>query len=303
MTPGRPILHQDPPKTVPHPTQPSHMDNPITRGHLNDAQDHQQDVWQRNPTKANHVMPYEQKWRGEFDRRDHDRGQQLVGYYRDNIHRYYYSRWYDHGFYGGFWYPVRPSYDIYAYFAYPEVFWIFYVDPDDNDYWNVYWPIWDDEPAPVRPAPFPYAGVFYPTDTMRDLAIEVSAMNDFERGNFRLALSNFVGLLQQEISDQLVQPIELQQYEIVVNHYQNLQDQAIELEGFFDRPGLQFSFKALLDLQDPQATMVFVPSSQDPTGSNSAILDAINQRIVQLGGDPYTADEEPEHVPFSLQAP
>lgn len=181
---------------------------------------------------------------------------------------------------------------------YPIVFWMFYVDEDAGGYWNGYYPGWNyDQPTPPpAPKPFPFAGVFYPTDTLRNLGMEVSAMSSDLQTNFESGLTYFLEDLQDGISDQLTQPIEFHQQEVVVNHYQNLQDQAIVLEGFVDRDGMHYAFKSLLDLMDPTQTLTFVPSTQDPDPTDDPTLQLINDRIQQLGGDPYSADQEPVNL-------
>lgn len=306
----RPIHHQDPPHVIPH-RGPSQYDNPISRGHMGDAQQRWTDVGHRAPDAIRYLPNYQNRYRTEFHDRIYQRAPIVINYYNNEHYRYYYSGWYRHGFYGGYWYPVRPCYDVYNYFQYPLVFWIFYTAIDDANYWQYYYPGWSGQPVPAPapgPAPAPptpgpvaspvqpnpFAGVFYPTDTLRDLAMEISVMSDVAQANFRVAVTDFVSDLQDEISEQLAQSIQLNQYDVVVSHYQNLGNRAIVLEGFVDRgDGLQFSFKALLDLENPNETLTFVPKAQDPDGSDTTKLDQINQRIVNLGGDPYTADEEP----------
>ncbi len=293
----------NPPHVTPH-TRPSHLQNGWTRGHLNDSHNRFHDVSQRHPEGIRGVNNYANRYRHEARQALYDRGHQVTAYYHQNNYRYYYSHWYNHGFYGGDWYPVRPCYDPQVYFVYPVVFWIFYTDDDTTDYYNNYYQDWaQNQPAPQDPNdtyanpanPFPFRGVFYPTDTLKDLGIEVSAMDAETQANFRESLTDFVQALQDEVSDQRTQAIQFEKYEVVVNHYENLQNQAIVIEGFADRAGVHYSFKALIDLVDPSQTLVFVPSTQDPTNDNTQVLDQMNARIVQLGGNPYTADQEPEN--------
>ncbi len=89
--------------------------------------------------------------------------------------------------------------------------------------------------------------------------------------------------------------VQLDQGDVTINHYENLQNQAIEVEGYVDMGSTALAFKALIDLNDPSQTMVFVPTTQDPTDTDLATLDAMNARIVALGGDPMTAEQEPVH--------
>lgn len=263
---------------------------------MRDSANRYKDIAHRNPGAIKAVAPYRLRYRSEFGQRTATRGRVLTRYYANRNYRYYYSGWFPRGFYGGYWYPVRPCYDVQNYFVYPIVFWMFYSDDDYNGYYDGYYPPWNEgssQPTPTAPQQFPFAGVFYPTDTLRDLGMEVSAMTADLQANFRSGLTYFVQDLQDGISDQLTQPIVLQQQEVVVNHYENLQDQAIVLEGFVDRDGMHYSFKALVDLVDPTQTLTFVPSTQDPDSQDDPTLQLINDRIQQLGGDPYSADQEP----------
>jgi hypothetical protein len=299
FNPTRPVVHQDPPKVIEH-KNPSQWDNPISKRHLDDSSSHFHDISQHNPSALRAIGGFESKYRSEFRQHVYNRNHEFAGVYADENHRYYNSGWFPRGFYGGFWYPVLPCFDVESYFAYPTVFWLFYTDIDYAGYWeNYYGPGWSDgdsDPAPAPVAAFPFAGVFYPTDTLRDLGMEVSAMSADAQVNFQTAMVNFVQEVQDEVSDQRTAPITLNQFDLVVNHYQNLQDQAIVVEGFVSHNGIQYAFKALIDLLDPSQTITFIPSSQDPTGANDANLQIINQRIIELGGDPYTADQEPTTI-------
>ena len=230
--------------------------------------------------------------RGEFrneHRRDYAlRAREVRSYYRNDHFRYYYSGWYRHGFYGGFFYPVRPILDIDVYFDYPAVSWLF--NPYyDVDYYRAWYPDYDQYPV----TPFANVGVFYPTDTIRDVCVEVSSMPTPVQAKFRVGMSNLVQGLSKQLADNLQAPVVLAENDLVVNHYENLNGNAIVMEGFIDRGDLHYAFKALVDLQNPDQTIVFIPTTQSPTDADLAALDAMNQKIVTLGGNPFTADEEP----------
>ena len=230
--------------------------------------------------------------RREF-RKDHrpefqNRYQRIGRYHNDEHYRYYYSGFYKHGFYGGYYYPVRPAYDIDVYFAYPTVSWMFNPSYDEA-YYRAYYPDYDQHPVEEDAN----VGVFYPTDSVRDMAVEVSAYPSATQANFRTGITNLTKALSQQVSDNLQSPITLETNDVVINHYKNLGGNALVVEGFFDRDDLHLPFKALVDLRNPSNTTVFVPTAQDPTAEDLAILDNMNQTIVGLGGDPFTADQEP----------
>ena len=84
--------------------------------------------------------------------------------------------------------------------------------------------------------------------------------------------------------------------EIVVNHYENLQNQSIVIEGFVDQGELHVAFKGVLDLVDPAQTLVFLPKGQEPSAAELNLLDDMNAKIRKLGGNPEVVAAEPEQV-------
>lgn len=280
-----------PPKTVPY-KEPSQLSNPKTERNISTAEGRAKDLKRGHDGVVGKVTDNAKLYYSGYHDRHVARQGDWDRHYHDNHFRYYYSNWYRHGFYGGYWYPVRPCYDIHLYFWYPILYW-FYMDSWDPDYYRVWYPDYDGYVVP-----FKYARVFYPSDTFRDLGIEVSAMSIVQQMNFREDLVQVVDTLAQTISDNLESSIVLSDNDIVINHYENLEDQAIVIEGFVDRDDLHLAFKALLDLNDTTQTLVFAPVNQEPTDSDLITLQTINDRIQALGGDPYTAAEEPETASY-----
>lgn len=269
--------------------RPSELENPRTVGHFTDARNHYNQFRQQHADQWRAINQARQQYRRNIGRDFTDRTQRFRNFYRDPHYHYYYSGWYDHGFYGGFYYPVRTVSDISDYFYYPTVYWLYNEDVD-NDY-NQDWYGSDYQPYQA----FDYPGVFYPTDTIRDLAVEIAGLPYNVQANFRSALNIFVAKLQDAVNDNLQTAITFDRGDITVDHYQNLDNQALVLEGFVDNGSTSLAFKALVDLNNPDQTIVFVPASQDPTADDLAALDAMNQRIIALGGDPMTADDEPQN--------
>src|SRR5690606_6497532 len=85
--------------------------------------------------------------------------------------------------------------------------------------------------------------------------------------------------------------------DIVVTHYEVYGDSVVVLEGSVDRnESSQYAFEVLIDLNDPREVLAFVPSEtiQDPSLDPSfRTLEAINQRIEALGGNP-SLDSDPD---------
>ncbi len=193
----------------------------------------------------------------------------------------YYRPWYRHGFYGGFYYPLSPVYDIHTNFYCPLVFWL-YADSWDDNYYRT-WYGSDFDSNPVLQTRFSRPGVYYPTVAIRDLALGVASMPVIAQGNFRLGMINLMNQLEQKITLGLNQRIILGRNDIAVTHYQVLND-AIVVEGFATTVGRQFSFKALLDLTDPAMNLVFVPTSDQTSDAALLELRMLNERIEKLGG-------------------
>jgi hypothetical protein len=279
-------VHHDNPTHVVHHDRPSHLDNPVVQRHIKDAHGHQADVRRDHPDAYRRVegraRDFNTHHQADFKRR----GDSYRGYYRNDAYRSYYSPWYRHGFYGGFFYPVVPCVDIGSYFYYPEVDWMYNTAPD-ADYAKDWY---GQDTYPVDA--FPYAGVLYPTDTLRDLGIDVSGLSGLQQYNYRQALTRFMDSLVAQINDNLTDAIQLGANEVVVDHYQNLNN-LIVIEGFVDHDDLHYAFKATLDLSVPAQTLVFVPTNQQPDAQDLANLQVMNDRIVAAGGNPLQADEEP----------
>ena len=272
-------------KTYP---QPSHLSNPKTQQNIGAAEGRAKTL-QSNTVVVNKVTVVSNTYNTTYRTTYVNRTTVFQGYYRQPQYHYYYSGWYGHGFYGGYYYPVRPFYDIHLYFWYPVVYW-FYVDSWDPWYYQTWYPDYNNYVV----EPFHYARVFYPTDTLRDLGMEVSAMPTVNQYNFREGMENLMDSVSTQISDNLSSSIQFGPNDVVINHYENLNDQAIVVEGFVDRDDMHFVFKGLIDLNDPTNTMAFVPAAQNPSDDELYNLQLINDRISALGGNPYVADQEPE---------
>ena len=165
-------------------------------------------------------------------------------YYRNEHFRYYYSSWFLSGFCGGFYYPVRHWWEINLYFGYPLIYWM-YVDVSTPSVALV-----DDWFSPAAPAcpvtTFQFARVYFPNDTMRDLGMDMSALDSTVQCNFMTAMVQVTRLLQDQVSRMVDASIRFAQYDLVANHYENLGNQGVVLEGFVDRREVQVPFKAIL---------------------------------------------------------
>jgi hypothetical protein len=271
--------------------RPSHLDNPQTQANRRQATEAVARFTAAHPERARRMHDLGRDFREIYRDRLRERREVCTRYYHEESYRYFYSSFFEVGFYGGYYYPVRPCVEIDTYFTYPVVEWL-YVDTPEVDTYQDYYGEDSYERYPVEP--FEFARVFYPTDTLRDLAVEVSGMMDYQQAAFRRAITLFAGKLQDQLSDNLSASFELSDNDVVITHYESYQGKAIELEGFVDRGDLHASFKALLDLEGPDQTLVLVPMGPELSPDEVELLKTINDRIVALGGDPFTAQEEPE---------
>jgi len=284
----------NPPKVIRH-SQPSYLDRGPTRGNLRNSQSRADFIRQHNPNDYRGISRigegFRQRNRADIDTRSHV----VNRYYGQPRFHDYYNGWYRHGFYGGYYYPVHSCLDIDIFFNYPMAYWL-YADSYDQDYWDHYYDDWyANTPAPSHVDVFRFAGVFYPTDTLRDLAIDVSSLDQGVTLNFRQGMTFLVEELQLQISAQLGESVALGKNSIVIDHFQNLDNKAVAMEGFVDQDDVQIPFKAFISLTDVSQDQVFVPDAQDPQNdADQASLKQMNDKIVKLGGDPYSADQEPD---------
>jgi hypothetical protein len=220
-----------------------------------------------------------QDWRMR-DRDDWMRYNDRFVRYHD-IYRDHYRPWWKEGFYGGCYWEFHPYYDIDTYFYDPMVYW-FYADADD--YYYRTWYGTDYDRYPVFKTRYRYTGVFFPTEEFRDLNLGVSAMNIEAQANY-LNASTFLGeSLNSEIRSR--GGSSLSEKSVVINHYQVLPDDVgIVIEGYVNQGDIQFSFKAVLDLRDPDNSSVFAVSSEEEMSDQRLDdLRQLNTQIEDMGG-------------------
>ncbi|CEG55566.1 hypothetical protein [Legionella fallonii] len=275
-------------------TKPSHLNNPMTQQNLHHAMTwNQQFVHAANNAQWVHeVNGYQQQYHKQFYNYNVQRFNVYGHYWQNNHYHNWYNAWYHLGFYGGFWYPVRPFYAIENYFTYPVVQWFFVDEAVAPQYYTNYY-VSQPAPPPACIETFPYKNVYFPTDTLRDLLVEVSGFPQQLRCNFREAIIGITSQLKDDMSNYFALSFTFRPDDIVINYYQNLQGQAIVIAGFVSQNKINMAFEALLDLRNPNNSIVFAPDGQTPTEEQLQVLNQLNSRIKNLGGDPFTAQQEP----------
>ncbi len=225
-----------------------------------------------------------------------------VGYYRTHYYptyiprttwynsyypswRVHYSHWGRWGFYGGFYWNLRPVADIGVYFYNPMIHW-FYSPHYDEYYYNT----WYNSGITVYPemrTPFPYAGVYYPTEEFKDLNLGMSQANVTAQVNYRRAMIDFTLKLQQQVSMIMGYNVSLSANDVVINHYQQLNgDVGVVIEGFVSyQQQSSYPFKAYLDLNTGNADLFVTGNSgQSPNPTEIDQLGNLNSRIQGAGG-------------------
>ncbi len=287
---GHSVVIKHPPHTIPN-TKPSHFSNPHTVGNLNKAKQNIGSI-HHSTNVTNYIQGKNTGFASKYNVNLQAKYNVYRPYYGNNAFRFYYSGWYSHGFSGGYYYPIRPWWGIHEYFYYPTIYWL-YNDLGEGDI-PYYQAVYGSEYASCPVQTFEYARVYFPTDTMRDLGVEMSALQPARQCNFRAAMLTMTRSLRQQISDLIAANFTFGEYSVIVNHYENLQNQALVVEGFVDQGTIHVAFKGFLDLVNPSQTTVFIPKSQDPTASELNVLDDLNARIRKLGGNPDQVNLEPE---------
>ncbi|MBY0370450.1 hypothetical protein K2X33_07175 [bacterium] len=289
MNPGRTPQKTYPAHRVTH-QNPSHLERKITRDNLTNA--HNRALGVRYSMASNQRLAnWQRSYDGNHNANSYLRNRYNVcgSFYASDAYRFHYSNWFQHGFCGGYYYPVRPAYNISAYFYYPIANWMYAPDVDVDYYRQWYGGEYDNCPVTA----FQYARGFYPTEQIRDLGTDMSALNATLQCGFRTAMTNMTAQIVQLVSDQIGEAYQLQDSDIVVNHYENLGNAAVEMEGFVNQDNINLPFKAVLDLVTPANTYVFVPQGDVPTPPDLIQLGKVNDAIKAAGGDPMSVDDEP----------
>ncbi len=233
---------------------------------------------------AKNISNAKNNYRQHFHNNILHNAQQFNAFHHNPHFHNWYNNWHQWGFFGGFWYPFYPCYNIDDYFYYPAVSWFYVSEPVTVDYYRDYYP---SAPAPSGDCltTFPYTNIYFPTDTLRDLLIEMSGLPTV-LCNFREAVISFTSQLQQDVTTNMNVNYSFSQNGIVITYYQNLQNQAIVLGGYVSDDKIHMAFEGFLDLNNPNQSIAFVPKGQNPTADEIQALTQLNNRITALGGNP-----------------
>ncbi|WP_045095213.1 hypothetical protein [Legionella fallonii] len=272
---------------------PSHFNAPITQSNIRSAVLWNQQVLNKPNSRQwmDQIHLFKYHYQKQFERDNRQRFNNYEQYWKNGHYHNQYGLWHKWGFYGGFWYPTRPFFAIENYFTYPTVQWLFVDDSVAPGYFKSYYS--EKMLPPDCLKAFTYKNIYFPSDTLRDLLVEASAFPQNVRCNFRLALINITAQLKKTIDEQFFILFTFKHNDIVINHYQNLQNKAIVVAGFINQGKIKVAFEALMDLKNPNQSIIFIPESSKPTDKQLQQLYQLTNRIRVLGGNPFTASQEP----------
>jgi hypothetical protein len=292
VDPHKPVEPIEPTHTVKH-EEGSYLDNPLTQNNIGYSRSHLSLV-NYSATSKNLLKEASATFKSEYSDLLQKKLAACESYYQNEHYRYYYSAWFDHGFCGGFYYPVRSWSEIESYFSYPVIYW-FYVDAGPASA-NLAHQWFFPKTLACEFSAFEFTRAYFPTDAFKDLGLDVSGLGSDIQCSFMKAINVATRSLRDQLSAQVGASIRFDKFEIFVNHYANLGNEGIEIQGFVDRSDIQQSFKVLLDLRNPAATTMFVPSTQGLNAVDLNQLDDQSAKIRSLGGNPDVVDLEPDQV-------
>ena len=279
-------------------------------GQVNFANQRAAQVMKSNPQIRSQVAQSNAAFTNNFHSAYHQRNQ----FYHDQYHHFhntvvvvnpaYWYPWWGFGFYGAWWWGYYPCPNIGLYFYNPMVYW-FYT-PYWNDYYYQTWYAGDYSAYPNANRAFPYYGVWYPTENLKQLLLGTSAMSAERQAAFRVQIESFTQLLTQAVANESQSHVTLSKGDIARTHYEMLKnDDGVLLEGGVAFKGTTYHFKGLLNLnskdkEKEHQTQVFVANVTDkpPTDDQKKEMEKLNQSIAEVRGAP-----EPSPSPVSSASP
>ncbi|MBX9767378.1 MAG: hypothetical protein K2X47_08920, partial [Bdellovibrionales bacterium] len=195
------------------------------------------------------------------------------------------TRWYEYGFYGGYYWDLGEFYDLEQEFWDPVIGYYF----TDEWYEDIYEQWFEIKSAKniMYKVPFAYKGVLLPTASLIDLLTGVSSMDLSMQQSFRTGLERVIRLLNSKLMAIYGQEFVFQKNDVVITHFRIKEGKGILLEGTAGKGTEQFPFKALIKFDGPMASEVFIAVDENPAARPELVKELllINESIDKLFND------------------
>ena len=231
----------------------------------------------KNPTIYASVHDLGLDWQRKYASWIVKQGDFLTSYYYGHPYfRHHYMAWEVYGF-PGYTYPIQPAADVGQYFNYPLLSWL-YLDGSATE--SEYYKAYDGEVVSA----FSHPRVFYPTITVRDLAVDASALDAKLQANFRTAVTKFLSNLKGAVTAASGESFRWgSDGEVVLTRYENLQNEIFIIEGFVAYSNKPLAFRGIFNLVDPDDSSVLLPTSEMPAQNDVDALNRLNGIIRNVG--------------------
>jgi hypothetical protein len=304
-------FHHETPSHFAVPVHEDHIGNQVTNDHMNRVQfahNREDQVMRASPEVRNHVSFHSAAFTGTL----HPIYAHKQAIYAENFNHFHnvviehpiiWRDWHEHHFFGGFYYGFHPIPDVSIYFYNPLVHW-FYIGTWDDHYYRT-WYGNEYEAYPEMHHAFPYYGVYYPTDNLRQLLFGVSAMPVDKQARFRDGMIRYTRDATQEVANNSHDHVTLSNGDIVITHYEILgSDDGVDLEGIINHNNKSYNFKGLINLDTANSVNVFVTGNGETAPSTEQVrqLDVLNHSIDEVRGD-ANPETPPSATPAEEAAP
>ena len=235
------------------------------------------------------------------------------------------AEWYSYGLYGGYYWDLGADFEISDNFINPVIAYYFGDGTYDHDLFDAYygqdwsstdsseeWYIQEASATDYDMNPqssarsyqiayqdaFPFAGIFLPTVSFRELLLGLSAMDMNLQKQFRLALQEVILLLTRQLQKPLGKNFQFGRNDITITHFRIAEGIAIVIEGTAGNSATMFPFKALLNLTDAKKSAIFMALSTKPKSSEIKALDQLNSEIDFIF---HKEEQTLEYVPLEYE--
>ena len=259
------------------PIPPRHGDD-MRRAH--DRMDHMRGDHRVNDHVGREGREYNNRYRGDVDRRYHD-----YGHHWGHYHPFYERYWYPWHFWGFYW-ALSVELSINRYYYDPFICWFYCTSYDPYFYQRWYGRDYDRYNDPIWHQPFYRAGVFMPTVEFKDLLLGASVWSVDRQYALRVGLTGLIQNLEAQLASDMGRGVVLGRNDVAVTHFQLLNG-AVVLYGTVTYGDVSGAFTSLVYLDRANSNITFMPNPYEsqPTQSEQDQLNELNEKIVEAGGN------------------